>query len=780
MRLLWIVLLASVSTSALSAGADDAADRRKGWFNPTLVANHSAQCASFRDRVSTLFYSTDTLEQLPRDFSLSQLEAVTFSTPFVEISLHGKPAYLVNRTLGGCGGACETRQLHASPEPPPTGGSEWWEFLRKLPDAPPAAPEYLVFRTDAGEYFVAMIAANKAQLHRLNAGLRWSLECAVQVAPEDLSATSDRRVQLALNAIIEIERATAAVRGGAGSCGSLASHHREGSYLSRALRFAIYRPWVLSEALPWSRGQPYEAYLQEWALRGISEFNAYRAFQTQRTHTARAIATFFGEEFDWSNERATAAAAQALDVALDAGFSFATEFSFFSASEGPLRRALLEQHSLAAIQQLNLAPDAQVSDLYDAHYYESVLAVAVDYPQALEWLLQRGLDADQANAFGKTPLMHAAQRNSVAAARLLLDHGADPNATTVWPEDTCFYTLSRANVTPLHYAVRYGSRELIELLVERGASTFVGSTEDVAATRRLMPLDWLETYTARDAVERNPHLTESDVVALRDLLRVPQTQELAKIAANLTAAAEGAYAKGSPGEAYRLLKQALFADPASERALTNMSLVAVRAQRPGEALAAATTLIAQTSDPRTLAPAWFNVGLACESAASRHMHYNGAHYCTYSPIHPFLQAWLAEPSAARKVKLESVLTAPGSRLCDARSNGADYVYLITRGDDVAKRIGAGNSLIYVRHSLDTPASGIEISWRSPAHSDGFAPKLLATHVIGSFQLSLLKAETWPPETVHVNGLLCRCDKEGCQVGRPLDMLIRRVEEQIAR
>lgn len=787
-RLLWIALLAAiVSARAMAADSNGSADRLRSWFKPKLVANHSELCASFLDQSRALFYSTDPLEQLPENFSLPQLENTSFSARFMEVSTHGRTVYLVNRTLGGCGGACERRELHAITDVPPTDQAQrdsWREFMYKLTNAPPPARDYLLLRSVDTEYFVATVVDGKVQLHRLNADLRWTLACAVEVAPQDLRAVDQPSVRRTLKAIVDLEHATESVRGEAGDCGSLASHGRYGLYMSQALRAAIYRPWVLGAGV--LEGPPVEPSgldqaLQQWALRGRAEFAAYTDFRAQRARTIREVADFFRGEFGWSDQHSRNAAGHAIDAALDVGFLFSSDFSPFPASEAPLRRALLEHHPIDDIRQLDVPTDEPAKDSYESQFHESVLAVAIDYPQALAWLLEQGQDVDRANAFGKTPLMHAAQRNNLEAVRLLLDRGADPNAATVQPEDNCFYTLSRANVTALHYAVRYGSRELIELLVARGARPFIGSSliGDLP-TKLSPPRDWLETYAGRDAVERNANLTESDVVALRELLRVPPTDELRKIAAELVASAESAYAAGKADAAYRLLKQALYADPASERALTAMSLVAQRAHKQGEALVAATTLISRTTDNKSLAQAWFNLGLACESAGSRYVHYNGNHYCQSSLLYPFLKAWLAEPVTARARKLESVFNAPDMRLCRTSSGTASYNYLLTYGDDRSQRRPQTDGLVYVLHSPEAPASDIDITWRDSLHPDGYRPTLVATHAVGHFQLSLLQAESRPPNQVRVNGLACECDQQGCSVASSRERLMKRLEEAIRR
>ncbi len=72
-----------------------------------------------------------------------------------------------------------------------------------------------------------------------------------------------------------------------------------------------------------------------------------------------------------------------------------------------------------------------------------------------------------------TPLMQAASDVNLESMRLLLDHGADPNAR------------NGSNELPLGYACSYGQWEAARLLVERGAD--VNGIEREGRTH----LDWV-------------------------------------------------------------------------------------------------------------------------------------------------------------------------------------------------------------------------------------------------------------------------------------------------
>ena len=76
------------------------------------------------------------------------------------------------------------------------------------------------------------------------------------------------------------------------------------------------------------------------------------------------------------------------------------------------------------------------------------------------------MDVNQPNAFGKTPLMTAAQFGLKDSAHWLIDHGAAVNAATAEDAD-----LLGNRRTALHYAAASGSLPLIRLLMAHGAST---------------------------------------------------------------------------------------------------------------------------------------------------------------------------------------------------------------------------------------------------------------------------------------------------------------------
>jgi ankyrin repeat protein len=87
------------------------------------------------------------------------------------------------------------------------------------------------------------------------------------------------------------------------------------------------------------------------------------------------------------------------------------------------------------------------------------LAAFLGGAEAVGVLLEHGADpdGDPANPFGVRPVHAAAAHRDAAAMRLLLDAGADANAT------------QQGGATPLDAARHHGDEEIVRLLLDHGA-----------------------------------------------------------------------------------------------------------------------------------------------------------------------------------------------------------------------------------------------------------------------------------------------------------------------
>lgn len=140
-----------------------------------------------------------------------------------------------------------------------------------------------------------------------------------------------------------------------------------------------------------------------------------------------------------------------------------------------LRGLLMDKAPLADIREALSGKEAPEVTRCAVHAgLDPLLLVAVNHPQALALMLERGAKADERNAFGKTALMTAAQHDLMDSARLLLDKGAAINATT-WKQDGT--ALSHDGRTALMYAAAHASLPMIRLLLDRGADPHLADTK---------------------------------------------------------------------------------------------------------------------------------------------------------------------------------------------------------------------------------------------------------------------------------------------------------------
>lgn len=98
-----------------------------------------------------------------------------------------------------------------------------------------------------------------------------------------------------------------------------------------------------------------------------------------------------------------------------------------------------------------------------------ILAAKEDDTVGLEWLLKSPRSPNTRDADGMTPLHHAAERGHVEPTRLLVESGAEIDASRTPPEIDPFRTPIGS--TPLNLAVSHGHFEIAHILVEKGANT---------------------------------------------------------------------------------------------------------------------------------------------------------------------------------------------------------------------------------------------------------------------------------------------------------------------
>lgn len=596
-------------------------DIQKAWFKPNLTVNSDPICNSLLSVTQTKFLSVDSqyndlvgFKKIPGPFNNhEELEPniqIDTDDPrqFIYRPPQGKKIFLYFKNLGGCGGACETEELHVSNK----------RFSDDSTDkdgvSTPASFAWNLLKDRKGTLYVQGIVDGKLQLYRIVSPKKWRLSCAVVLQPHKLQESDDPKVQTAIKAINELIIKTNGLSRGAGDCGSMGTAWRWKNNIQDGLYQTLYRPWALSvpdsdhySENSWGDYDRIEKNLMLWSLGGIVEYRDFKSYNAQLKQTITTLANFYAKQFGWHKDRASNLARKAIRNTISKGFGFYMYDPFPTQSEADMRAAILGHSPMSEIRAIKFER-AQLST------NDSILDIAVEYPEALSYLLKHGLNPNDINAFGKTPLMYASQDNQFEAVKLLLSSGANPDVATVHPMDTCAYTIQTVHMTALHYAVRYASKDVITLLLHSGAPTFA---ED---SNGQLPLDYVTKY-------ENKNLTTADRDDLKTLL-LPPDDKLKKILSkreNLKG--EKLYTDKKLPEAYVALKRALMLDPENESALSNLTLIALKLDHFGESAAAASQLISTTKSIDLKANAFFNLGLACLKTEYGTINFDGHTYC---------------------------------------------------------------------------------------------------------------------------------------------------------
>ena len=154
---------------------------------------------------------------------------------------------------------------------------------------------------------------------------------------------------------------------------------------------------------------------------------------------------------------------------------------------------------------------------------DPLIHMAVLYPEVLPVLwelfakpvekaknLDLEIDPNTPNAFGKTPLMVAAQQDQVQSAKLLLDRGASMDRTTYKrPTQSDDMELGHDARTALMYAAARGSLDMIRLLLDRGADKYAADTKGRRALHYLL---------GQGPVAANPKLSSAELAEAAKLL----------------------------------------------------------------------------------------------------------------------------------------------------------------------------------------------------------------------------------------------------------------------
>jgi hypothetical protein len=766
---------------AVASGTDSPAiDVRASWFKPSLTTNADPICDMVLSDATATFASEDSsyedlssLRTISRDDqSDTKVKALEDDQNQYQLTLSdGSGVFVYFQNLTGCGGACDAERVLVSDTRLVDVG-----YATTVPSSTPNADSWSLEEDDRGNFYAVGMVDGDLQVYRIAHEKDWNLSCQIQLhvalSLPGVPRTHIKRhaqpppqgtppaVDQAMASMTALMTAVEDMSGGwgYGACGTSATPARMQADARDALVESLYRPWaVVKEASRIESENSYLDYprimesLKLWSLGGVYEHQAFGRYNSQLAQTTQNLAVFYVQNFRMRQDRAAALAQQATTDAVAHAFAFYMYDPF--PHDAVLRRAILDRRPLPEIQAIGF--DAGQSEKGPAQA-DSLLDVAIEYPQALDYLLKNGADPNRGNVFGKTPLMYAAQYDQLQSAKLLLAAGADPNATTTAPTDECDYDVRVVHVTALHYAARYASRDFIKLLLADHARAY-SRADRVRASRwdkapGGYPQDWLQYYAGPAAdTEKNPHISPSEFDALAKLLKVDDSTGLAHTAADMVIKAEADYAKGKTDDAYDELTAALAAQSDNAKALADMPLVALKAGKVGPALVAADHAIETFKDPPALASAWFNKGLICDRAEARQLFYDGKR-CDMDTISPFLKAWQLQSTPVMAKAMKSVF-APGKfGVCEVAK--PDPVKG-TAGITAVATFGFNGEGIYVYHSAQVSVSRFDIEWMDPQRGKKVAEAVqdipLEADVISVFKGNYNEDPTiygWVCEMVH--------------------------------
>lgn len=275
--------------------------------------------------------------------------------------------------------------------------------------------------------------------------------------------------------------------------------------------------------------------MEAWSLYNIDDYNDYIAFKNTINRLQFALIRHYVETLKLSEQASEKLAKAHVELLLTHTL---TAFDYLPITNNDvyqLRKAILENDNIENIIKFNnpnrlqnpyiSTEIVQPKTVYRSHYYpshtenESLLSIAVDYPEALEHLLKIGISPNHKNSFGKTPLMYAVQRDKKESVKILLKYGANVNDVTkrMTYFNCNFYQLNQYNVTALHYAVRYSSYDTIELLLSAGADINSKSMLHKADLNlpQGAPSSWLTHFTNENHREPSFKLDEIEIKDLK-------------------------------------------------------------------------------------------------------------------------------------------------------------------------------------------------------------------------------------------------------------------------
>lgn len=740
------VLFATIANPINSVAAPDkeTAEQEqidKNWFKPAITENNSPLCTSFLSNTQHSFFSSKFYSGYQSSNEKILINGAYDDIAVDHVLIENKPVYIRVALMPGCGGACEGAQAITSLAPIKAGNDHYgYAQENTFINMPPATNVNNTLFVEAEDRNYYLISINsEIQIHKLLPDASWKKSCTISITPTDEDYSKSDLASSARATIKKLNSAMQPIMGNYGNCGSSRAGARQLHLLNELLDVAIYRPWVLGQYDDTSKFA--NEYLEEWSNTGIPQHNSYTLLKDELAITKVQMKKFYIQQYGWSNEHATQTTNAIINNALSRAIIPAPPPQ--AEERKKILNALLKKDDISIIKSASTWLASFDNTDSRVGFNDTLISSSINYPEALAYLLQQKLSPDTPNAFGKTPLMYAAQYNQLASVKLLLNAGAAVNAETIIPTDDCNYTLSKYGMTALHYAVRYSSKEIIELLLEKGANPFAKTSEKDGGR----PIDWIKKYTIDAKGESNPNLSIEDAKKFIPRLQMPSPDEIQRQVKNFNLDAEKKFQDGKKEDAYITVKKALALDPLNDRALANASLIAIRTGRILEGLQASQTVISNSTDVNQKANALFNYALACENNNITYDRYNGEIYCKKYPVYYLLESHNLKPAEAKAKKVVQSFLDNKIPVCTFSSG----IYIANKMSTYGTE-----KVLYLLRPANAVIDLTTINFMSDKKI--YQPeKLLKSHQLGNYSLDIYQSSVSINTPIHYKNEECKSD-----------------------
>ena len=251
----------------------------------------------------------------------------------------------------------------------------------------------------------------------------------------------------------------------------------------------------------------FKSYFRYWGYQSIGNFRLYRAFWQEYNKAIEPLQNYFETNFKLDKGSAIYYTSNALneflnwavgetkifrDISLLSKIVANKNYTLsdiktyvFSNNISPkeltiaLQAALLNQRNEEILDFLiGLKADIELG-------YESAIFYALENYENVNFLIKKGANVNQTNAFGKTPLFYAVEFNQSAVVSLLLENGANVNQKYINNNQKLALTANIGSNTPyyitlcalehtsknvLMHAASFSDTEILKLLVSKGAN----------------------------------------------------------------------------------------------------------------------------------------------------------------------------------------------------------------------------------------------------------------------------------------------------------------------